>query len=177
MPTGPGRSPSTHNENPPQRGSNRTDWPNNPGYTDTRFPPQPSIQRFRSAGTTEYPYHGFGTESGPAFPQRPAPEPQWDSTVFVDLVANKWRLQSADRKELHEFAKVGFISLSIDAKLLNYDSGWPQHTEGLFCGPDLFLHMPARHEATTHWTLGVSHQYKKGFCRYRDATRINILPD
>ena len=55
-------------------------------------------------------HQGFGTESpdvtSPTFPRQPTPELQWDPTMFVDFVANKWKLQPADRKELHEFAKV-----------------------------------------------------------------------
>ena len=74
----------------------------NPGYTNPRFPPQSNVQQFRGAGMVDNSHQGFGTESpnvtSPTFPRQPTPELQWDPTMFVDFVANKWKLQPADRK-------------------------------------------------------------------------------
>ena len=96
---------------------------------------------------------------------QPAPQPQWNPTAFVDLVATKWQLQPDDRKELHEFAMVGVrLVVCKPNKLPDDDPDWPQCTKGHFCNTDLHLCMPAKHKETTCCTRGAGQQYKEALC-------------
>ena len=81
---------------------------NSPGYANTRLLPQ-SIQQFGGTRMRECSHQGLSTGSPNMIDSMsPSPEPRWEPTTYVDLVASKWKLHPADRKELHEFAKVRF---------------------------------------------------------------------
>jgi hypothetical protein len=165
-PTEPGRLLSIHpSESRPR--NNHVEWSNSPRYTNAGSSPR-LTQQFRGARTVEYRHQDPGIESPNTnsfgLPPQPAPEPQWDPTEFVDLIANRWKLQPADRKELHEFAKASPRAATRRPNKSPDDiSDWPKHAKRPLRATSLYFCVSARYTAATHCALGADQRRKKIF--------------